>query len=144
MSVSPLTPSEAKRLLVQYLLRDAQAHDNCEFDLIGQGHDDFPRVSDTSDEEGYLQFLRAENFWDFWQDTRNHSYWDKWSAFHENASAYYSGVRQDDWPVFARRICRSLQENRKMDEDIVEAVFHAPSRPPFWERWLKKKPRKIE
>ncbi len=133
MSDSLLTPSEAKHLIIQHLLRDMQAHEDCRFHLIGQGNENFPRVSSTGDEEGYLQFLQAENFWDFWQDARNHSYWDRWSASRSNASAHYPGVRQTDWPILARRICKSLQENRDMDKDIVDAVFYKTSRPPFWE-----------
>jgi len=111
MQAGKLSYPEAKALLVDRLVRDAWAHENDEYTLIGHGYDDIDVGLPRNAGPEFRKLFIALSFWDGWIDARNH----EWQ--------YYKPIEKDDWPRLARQIAGHLKNEQEIDEPTIVARF---------------------
>jgi len=105
------TYEQSRKYLIEHLAKDAEHHLSGHFSKVGEAFDEFdanlPR--DAGDE--FNKFHIALNFWDSWQDARNHNW------------LYYPKIKQDDWPILAMSIVDDLSEDRNIQNHLVLECF---------------------
>ena len=101
------TYEEAKKFAVDNLLRDAEFHESGYFQRVGENYDEYDAELPRTDDPRFDKLHIALNFWDGWQDSRNHDW------------LFYKGIEKDDWPRLARTIIKSITA----DQDITESLI---------------------
>lgn len=102
---------EAKRYLIEQLSKDAQSHMEGNFSNIGAGYDYFDSNLPRDDDPRYRKLFIALNFWDGWQDARNHEW------------MYYEDIHSDDWPELAKMIIQSLVTEQEIKDERILRHF---------------------
>lgn len=105
------TYSQAKKYVVESLAQDIGNHDRGEFKKIGEGFDVFDQNLPRASGPEFNKLFLALNFWDCWQDARNHEW------------RYYKGISQADWPQFARMIIKDIEEDKDITSSIILEHF---------------------
>lgn len=118
---------EIKQFLLKHLAQDIEAHESKRYREIGSSEPNTPSLEECgeADEEEHHRLSIAIDFWDRWQDARNHGW------------AHYRGVEEKDWPAIARQICQGLSEQWEPDRMMDNFVFNPPPLPPrtpLWQR----------
>ena len=110
--------SKAADILANALEADAIAHESGQHHKIGDKFDDvLSEISSLNDIPPRLSCL-AINFWDGWQDSRNHDW------------LYYEPITESDWPRLAREISRSLREGSlPNNQELIDHFSPEPSLP---------------
>jgi len=105
------TYTEAKEYLIEHLTRDIKLHNAGDYSRIGDGFGEFdinlPRDADPK----FSKLHIALNFWDGWQDSRNH-YWE-----------FYQGILQNDWPRLATVIIQNIEEETEITNELILEHF---------------------
>ena len=96
--------------LVEWLRRDAAAHEAENFDEVGRRFDAIERTMPSGDAPELTRLRIALTFWDGWIDARNHG----WPG---------GDIARNDWPVLARAIADDLEADREIASDRVRARF---------------------
>ena len=109
---------EAKKYLREHLLRDAQLHISEDYWGIGDNFDEFDTTLPRNDDPKLRKLHIALNFWDGWQDARNHDW------------LFYEGISQGDWPERATALIQDIEEERESSAGKPVAVNIRLS-PPF-------------
>ena len=106
------TYPQAKAYLIEYLTKDAEHQRAGQLAAIGQGFDDIdmnlPRGAGSEFDKLHI----ALNFWDSWQDARNH----EWQ--------YYPKIKRDDWPRLAMSIIADLLADRNIQDAVILDQFN--------------------
>ena len=123
--------SKAADILANALEGDAIAHESGQQHKIGEKFDDvMSEISSLNDIPPRLSYL-AINFWDSWQDSRNHDW------------LYYEPISEADWPRLAREISHSLRSGSlPNNQDLIDRFSPEPGLP-FLQRlknWVLKAP----
>jgi hypothetical protein len=106
------TYKEAKEYLINNLTRDVERHLNRDFDAIGDGFGHFDTMLPRNNDPNYIKLHIALNFWDGWQDARNHDW------------HYYEGIRTSDWPNLAKIIIQNLKNDEEITNDSILKHFN--------------------
>ncbi len=105
------TYSEAKKYLLDSLTQDIASHTRGEFKKIGEGFDVFDQNLPRNSGPEFNKLFLALNFWDCWQDARNHEW------------RYYKGLSQADWPRLAKIIIKDIEEDHEITSSIILEHF---------------------
>jgi hypothetical protein len=110
--------SKAADILANALEVDAIAHESGQQHKIGEKFDDvMSEISSLNDIPPRLSYL-AINFWDSWQDSRNHEW------------LYYEPITESDWPRLAREISHSLRSGSlPNNQDLIDRFSPEPGLP---------------
>jgi hypothetical protein len=110
--------SKAADILANALEVDAIAHESGQQHKIGEKFDDvMSEISSLNDIPPRLSYL-AINFWDSWQDSRNHDW------------LYYEPITESDWPRLAREISHSLRSGSlPNNQDLIDRFSPEPGLP---------------
>jgi hypothetical protein len=109
------TYEEAKGHLLEHLTHDIQAHAAGDYWQIGKGFEEFDIRLPRDNDPRFKNFHITLNFWDGWQDARNHNW------------RYYEGISQSDWPELAKAILQCIEEDKEItNELILERFFFQP------------------
>ena len=105
------TYDEAKEYLIENFSRSANSHVSDELSKIGEGlqklNQDLPRTGD----QRFTKLHIALNFWDGWQDARNHDW------------KYYEDIKPYDLPNLAKIIVEDLKNDREITDEKILAHF---------------------
>lgn len=108
-----MTYDEARALLADHLERYASAVGSPE-----DGYDEVDSVLPRGGGPEWTKVFTALSFWDGWIDAWNHEW------------RYYEPIREEDWPVLAREIARSLREDREIrDPEVLRRFAPRPRAP---------------
>ena len=123
--------SKSADILANALEVDAVAHESGQHHKIGDKFDDvLNEISSLDDISPRLSSL-AINFWESWQDSRNHDW------------LYYEPITEADWPRLAREIAHSLRAGSlPNNQDLIDRFIPEPGLP-FLQRlknWVLKAP----
>ena len=110
---------EAESQLIEKLSQDIQNHLEKNFKDIGNGFDYFDINLPRGDEPKYeiekeLEFRKlfiALNFWDSWQDARNHDW------------KYYDEIHKDDWPDLANILIENIKNKTEVTNTKILKHF---------------------
>ena len=102
---------QAKAHLIQRLAQDADLHVAGQFSRIGENFEEFDANLPRGAGPEFDKLHVALNFWDSWQDSRNH----EWK--------YYPKITQDDWPRLARSIITDISADRDVQDDLITGQF---------------------
>jgi len=102
------TYDEAKHYLIEHLSRDVALHVAGDYWHVGDNFDDFDANLPRNDDPQFKKLHIALNFWDGWQDARNHDW------------HFYKGISQNDWPQLAKIIIQDIEEEEITSETILE------------------------
>lgn len=105
------TYSQAKKYLVENLTQDIEHHSRGEFKKIGERFDVFDQNLPRNSDPEFDKLFLALNFWDSWQDARNHEW------------RYYKGISQADWPQLARMIIKDIEEDKEITSSMILEHF---------------------
>ncbi len=105
------TYSEAKKYLVGNLSQDIESHKRGDFKKIGEGFDIFDQNLPRNSGPEFNKFFLALNFWDCWQDARNHEW------------RYYKGISQADWPQLATMIIKDIEDDKEITSSKILEHF---------------------
>ena len=105
------TYGEAKEYLIEHLTRDIQLHDAGDYFRVGDGFDEFDMKLPRDTGPEFKKLHVALNFWDGWQDSRNH-YW-----------RIYEGITLNDWPQLARVIIQNIAEEEEITNKLILKHF---------------------
>jgi hypothetical protein len=110
--------SKSAEILANALEVDAIAHESGQQHKIGEKFDDvMSEISSLNDIPPRLSYL-AINFWDSWQDSRNHDW------------LYYEPITESDWPHLAREISHSLRSGSlPNNQDLIDRFSPEPGLP---------------
>lgn len=108
--------AQLKQFLIDNLTRDANSHVARRYSEIGIGFDEMEANLPGSDEEDFDKLFLARSFWEGWIDARNHDW------------LYYEHIKEDDWPILARRISASLAHDLEISDPQVLAEFRSGAR----------------
>ena len=103
--------AQLKQFLIANLTRDANSHEARRYSEIGIGFDEMEANFPDSGEEDSNKLFLARSFWEGWIDARNHDW------------LYYEHIKEDDWPILARRIVASLSHDFEISDPQVLAQF---------------------
>jgi hypothetical protein len=106
------TYEEAKKFAVDNLLRDAELHEAGDYQRVGDNFDEYDAELPRTDDLRFTKLHIALNFWDGWQDSRNHDW------------IFYGGIEKDDWPRLARIIIKDITEEQEITEGIILKHFN--------------------
>lgn len=102
---------DARQYLIEQLSRDAQLHMDGHFSEIGAGYDHFDSNLPRGNDPRYRTLFIALNFWDGWQDARNHEW------------LYYEGINSGDWPELAKTIIKSVAAEQEVTDERILRHF---------------------
>ncbi|MDH4162262.1 MAG: hypothetical protein OEW15_06170 [Nitrospirota bacterium] len=105
------TYSEAKKYLIESLSHDIESHSRGDFKKVGEGFDKFDQNLPRNSGPEFKKLFLALNFWDCWQDARNHEW------------RYYKGISQADWPRFAKIIVKDIEEDKEITSNLILEHF---------------------
>jgi hypothetical protein len=106
-----LTYDEAKHYLIEHLSRDVALHAAGDYWHVGDNFDDFDTNLPRNDDPKFKKLHIALNFWDGWQDARNHDW------------HFYKGISKNDWPRLAEIIIQNVKEEKKITDQIILEHF---------------------
>jgi hypothetical protein len=121
---------ELRAAMAAALRREAEAQEAGRPEAVGAGYEEFDLALLRDAGPDFRKLLMALEFWDEWLDERNHG----WPNFY--------GIRETDWPVFARQIAADLEADREFSDPFLRAHYAPrPPRPPgrirtWFARWL--------
>jgi hypothetical protein len=101
------TYDEAKKYLIEQLTRDIESHSRGNFQRVGKNFEVFDLNLPRNSGPEFKKLFIALNFWDSWQDSRNHEW------------RYYKGISQSDWPRLAALIIKDLDEENEITSPII-------------------------
>jgi len=101
----------AKQFIVDNLQRDTDFHDAGDYWRVGDNYDEYDTILPRNDDPYFKKLHIALNFWDGWQDARNHDW------------HFYKGITKDDWPLLARIIIKYIKEEKEITEKIILEHF---------------------
>lgn len=105
------TYEEAKNFVIDNLLLDAKLHDAGDYWSVGDKFDEYDAELPRDDDPRLKKLHIALNFWDGWQDSRNHDW------------HFYKGITKDDWPRLAQMIVMNIQEEQEITEEVILEHF---------------------
>lgn len=105
------THREAKKYLIEHLTRDIQYHNSGDYPRIGDGFNELDINLPRSDDPKFNKLHIALNFWDGWQDSRNHDW------------HFYKGISQNDWPQLAKIIIQNIEEEKEITNELILKHF---------------------
>lgn len=105
------TYDEAKKYLLEQLSRDIENHNRGEFRKIGENFEVFDQNLPRDSGPEFKKLFLALNFWDSWQDARNHEW------------RYYKGISQADWPRLAKIIINDIEEEKEITSSTIMEHF---------------------
>jgi hypothetical protein len=115
--VNIVTYNEAKKYLLEQLRRDIESHSLGEFKKVGEGFEHVDQNLPRNSGPEFNKLFLALNFWDSWQDARNH----EWH--------YYKGISQADWPQLAKIIIKDIEEDKEITSRVI--LDHFDFKPSF-------------
>ena len=68
---------------------------------IGEGYEEYDSNLPRDGRPEFKKLFIALNFWDSWQDARNHEW------------RYYEGISESDWPRLAKILIDDIKEDVK-------------------------------
>jgi hypothetical protein len=101
------TYDEAKKYLIEHLKRDIENHNKGDFQKVGESFEVFDLNLPRNSAPEFKKLFIALNFWDSWQDARNHEW------------RYYKGISQRDWPVLANSIIQNIEEEKEVTSPAI-------------------------
>ena len=105
------TYEEAKDFAVNNLLRDAEFHEAGNYQRIGDNFDRYDAGLLRDGDPRFKKLHIALNFWDSWQDSRNHDW------------LFYKGIEKDDWSRLAREIANNIAKDEEITDDLILKHF---------------------
>jgi len=105
------TYEESKKFAVDNFLRYAEFHEAGDYQRVGNNFDKYDAELPRTDDSRFTMFHISLNFWDGWQDSRNHDW------------LFYGGIEKDDWPRLARIIIKNITEEQEITESIILKHF---------------------
>lgn len=105
------TYDEAKKYLIEHLRRDVEYHSRGEYPKIGEGFDVFDQNLPRTSGPEFNKLFVAFNFWDSWQDARNHDW------------RYYREIPQSAWTLLALQLIKDIEEEREITSTIILENF---------------------
>lgn len=105
------TYEQVKAFLIKHLADDAQHHVAGNFERIGEGFDELDANLPRGAGPEFDNLHVALNFWDSWQDARNHEW------------RYYPKIRQKDWPRLADSLVSDISADRDIQDPLILAEF---------------------
>jgi len=105
------TYQEAKEYLIRNLTLDIDRQRSGDFASIGEGYDEYDSNLPRDSRPEFKKLFIALNFWDSWQDARNH----EWQ--------YYEGISEIDWPRLAKNIINDIKEDREISDTLILEWF---------------------
>jgi len=105
------TYKEDKDYLIRNLSLDVERHLASDFIAIGEGFDQFDKKLPRNNDPQFTKLHIALNFWDGWQDARNHDW------------HYYEGISASDWPNLARIIIQNIKNEEEITNKIILKHF---------------------
>jgi len=105
--------AQLKQFLIGHLTRDANSHVARRYSEIGIGFDEMEANLPDSAEEEFDKLFLARSFWEGWIDAKNHDW------------AYYEHIKEDDWPILAKRIAAALAHDLEISDPQVLAQFRS-------------------
>jgi hypothetical protein len=105
------TYDEAKHYLVEHLSRDVALHSAGDYWRVGDNFDEFDKNLPRNDDPKFRKLHIALNFWDGWQDSRDHDW------------HFYKGISQTDWPRLAEIIIQNVKEEKEITDEIILEHF---------------------
>lgn len=105
------TYEQAKGFLIEHLHQDADHHTSGRFSLIGKQFDEFDANLPRDAGPEFDRLHVALDFWDSWQDARNH----EWQ--------HYPQIRQEDWPQLAKSIVADISADRDIQDQLIVELF---------------------
>lgn len=110
------TYEEATKFVAENLLRDAEFHEAGHYQRVGENFDEYDAEIPRTDDPRFKKLHIALNFWDGWQDSRNHGW------------LFYKVIEKDDWPRLARIIIQSITAEQEITESILLEHFDLTGR----------------
>ena len=101
------TYEEAKKYLIEHLSRDIAFHLAGDYSRVGDAFTEFDGNLPRTDDPNFIKLHIALNFWDGWQDSRNHEW------------RYYKGISQKDWPELAKIIIQNIEGEEDITNEII-------------------------
>ena len=105
------TYDEAKKYLIEQLTRDAENHRRGDVRKVGENFEVFDHNLPRNSGPEFNKLFIALNFWDGWQDARNHD----WRV--------YKGISENDWPQLAKIIIQNIEEEKEIMNEIILQYF---------------------
>lgn len=105
------TYDEARKYLIEQLRRDIEKHNRGDFRKIGENFEVFDQNLPRNIGPEFKKIFLALNFWDSWQDARNHEW------------RYYKGIAQSDWPRLAQIIINDIEKEKEITSNIILKYF---------------------
>lgn len=105
------TYDEPKKFLIEQLSRDVEIHISGNYRRIGDKFSEFDANLPRNDDPKFTKLHIALNFWDGWQDARNHD----WRV--------YKGISENDWPQLAKIIIRNIEEEKEITNELILQYF---------------------
>ena len=102
---------EAKKYLIEHLSQDVALHLSGNTEAVGRNFDEFDGNLPRNAEPKFKKLHIALNFWDGWQDSRNHDW------------LYYEGINQSDWPNLAKEIVTDIENDRDITNEQILSHF---------------------
>ena len=93
---------EARKVLADYLERDANLQASGQAAAIGAGYHELDDRLPRGKGNEWNKIFVALGLWDYWIDARNHA----WEPFY--------GIAEEEWPVLARVVAADLAANREV------------------------------
>ncbi len=105
------TYEQAKSFLIEHLDQDVDHHTSGNFSRIGEQFDEFDTNLPRGAGPEFDKLHVALNFWDSWQDARNHDW------------QYYPKIKPDDWQRLAKSIVADISEDRDIQDRLILEQF---------------------
>ena len=105
------TYDEAKHYLIDHLSRDVALHVAGDYWHVGDNFDEFDKNLPRNDDPKFKKLYIVLNFWDGWQDSRNHDW------------HFYKGISKNDWPRLAEIIIQNVKEEKEITGEIILEHF---------------------
>jgi hypothetical protein len=105
------TYEQAKGFVIKHLAQDAEHHLAGRFPQIGEAFDEFDANLPRDAGPQFDKLHVALNFWDSWQDARNHEW------------MYYPKIKRADWPCLAKSIIADLSVERDIQDQLILSDF---------------------
>ena len=92
-------------------MQDIQFHASGDYWRIGDSYDEFVDKLPRKDDPQFKNLFIALNFWNGWQDARDHSW------------LFYKGIFQNDWPTLAYALIADIEEDREITNTLILKYF---------------------
>ncbi|MDO8828032.1 MAG: hypothetical protein Q7V21_15590 [Methylophaga sp.] len=115
--------SEAKSVLLDILIREAELHESGRYGELGANYDEVDQKLPHNGGPEFGKLLLALEFWTGWLDSAGHDW------------LFYEPIRESDWPILARAIERNLEADREPTDPVLLKHFAPrPKRPSLFSR----------